>query len=308
MEATEDRPAADYRAAELDGALRGHGCRLTILDSVPSTNEWLVEQLSRDAAHFAAEAPLRAVVAGFQSRGKGRLDRSWFTPAGTAVTFSVALTPRDRSGRAWPQDLLPWLTLMLAHSVTATVRELTGVPAAVKWPNDVLIRERKVCGILASLVPSPPGAAHQGPTVVLGAGINVQQGHLPVPGATSLRLETGNDAAVPTRSAVLTGVLAHFSRALDRASVDPAAQLGPGGELRRELESALDTLGRRVLVHLPGRNAPLPATAVGLGSSGQLRVRDDDGREHEYGAGDVVHVRPGPRTPEDAGHENERPR
>ena len=89
MEATEDRPAADYRAAELDGALRGHGCRLTILDSVPSTNEWLVEQLSRDAAHDAAGAPLRAVVAGFQSRGKGRLDRSWFTPAGTAVTMPL---------------------------------------------------------------------------------------------------------------------------------------------------------------------------------------------------------------------------
>lgn len=90
MEATEDRPAADYRAAELDGALRGHGCRLTILDSVPSTNEWLVEQLSRDAAHDAAGAPLRAVVAGFQSRGKGRLDRSWFTPAGTAVTLCAS--------------------------------------------------------------------------------------------------------------------------------------------------------------------------------------------------------------------------
>ena len=308
MEATEDRPAADYRAAELDGALRGHGCRLTILDSVPSTNEWLVEQLSRGEAHDAAGAPLRAVVAGFQSNGKGRLDRSWFTPAGTAVTFSVALTPRDRSGRAWPQDLLPWLTLMLAHSVTATVRELTGAPAVVKWPNDVLIRERKVCGILASLVPPAPGAAQQGPTVVLGAGINVRQRHLPVPGATSLRLETGDDAAVPTRSAVLTGVLTHFSRALDRASADPAGQLGAGGELRRDLESVLDTLGRRVLVHLPGRTRPMPATAVGLGPSGQLRVRDDDGSEHEYGAGDVVHVRPGPRAEDDATHENGGPR
>ena len=308
MEATEDRPAADYRAAAPDEALRALGCHLTVLNSVPSTNEWLVDQLTRGAADDVAGAPLRAVVAGFQSSGKGRLDRSWFTPAGTAVTFSVALAPRDRSGRAWPQDLLPWLTLVLAHSVTATVRELTGAPAVVKWPNDVLIRERKVCGILASLVPPHPGAAQQGPTVVLGAGINVQQRHLPVPGATSLRLETGDDAAVPTRSAVLTGVLTHFSRALDRASADPATQLGPDGELRRELESTLDTLGRRVLVHLPGRNAPLPATAVGLGASGQLRVRDDEGREHEYGAGDVVHVRPGPRAPEDAGHENEGPR
>lgn len=296
MEATGHSPAADYREAPLEDALRGHGYReVTVLDSVDSTNTWLAQSIADRGGRGEG---LAAVVTGFQSRGRGRLDRQWITPPGAAVTFSVACTPVDRTGRAWEPQLVPWLTLLMAYAVTGAVRDLTGVPAVLKWPNDVLVRERKLCGVLATMVAPAAGTA---PTVVVGAGLNVTQRELPVPTATSLALEA--DAA-PTRPALLTAVLARFAETLERASEDPARQLGPGGPLRRDLEARVDTLGREVSLQLPGASAPLLATATGLGTSGQLVVRARDGREHEYSAGEVVHVRPAvaghsARTPED---------
>ncbi|MCT1957989.1 MULTISPECIES: biotin--[acetyl-CoA-carboxylase] ligase [Kocuria] len=290
MHATEQQPAADYPQSDLEDALRSHGYRsVTVVDTVGSTNTWLSERVAPRAGDQGRGNGLEAVVTGFQSQGRGRLDRGWITPPGTAVTFSVACTPVDRSGRPWPQDLLPWLTLLMAHSITGAVRELTGVPAVVKWPNDVLVRDRKLCGILATMVAPTPGAA---PTVVVGAGINVSQRELPVPTATSLALEVQDSDAVPSRAGLLTAVLGRFADTLDRASQDPVGQLGRGGELRSEVEAQLDTLGREVSLQLPGARDPLTATATGLGDSGQLVVRARDGREHEYSAGDVVHVRP----------------
>ncbi|RKQ34192.1 biotin--[acetyl-CoA-carboxylase] ligase [Kocuria tytonis] len=295
MDVTEQHPAADYDAAELAAALRPLGYReITVLDSVGSTNTWLTDRVAQRTPRDGDGPDLEAVVTGYQSRGKGRLDRQWVTPAGAAVTFSVACTPVDRAGRPWPQELLPWLTLLMAHSITEAVRGLMGAPATIKWPNDVLNRDRKLCGILAGLVPTT-GAGPR--TVVIGAGINVNQQELPVPTATSLRLEAGPDGYVPARPELLTVVLARFSEVMDRAAQDPAGQLGPDGELRRDIENRLGTLGRRVSLQLPGSAEPLLATATGLGASGQLLVRAADGTEHEYSAGDVVHVRPASPAP-----------
>ena len=292
MDATREHPAADYRAAPLEEALRAHGYgAVTVLDSVGSTNTWLAERVARRTGEAATVPPPEVVVAGFQSEGRGRLDRQWVTPPGTALTFSVACTPVDRDGHPWEPQLLPWLTLLMAHGITGAVRELTGVPAVVKWPNDVLVGDRKLCGILATLVAAPGGA----PSVVVGAGLNVTQRELPVTTATSLLLETGGP--VPTRPALLTAVLARFAGALERAASAPGAQLGPGGQLRRDVEAVLDTLGREVALHLPSASSPLTATATGLGASGQLVVRTADGTCLEYSAGDVVHVRPAPPAP-----------
>ncbi|MDO4919683.1 biotin--[acetyl-CoA-carboxylase] ligase [Kocuria sp.] len=307
MDATDEHPAADYSQEALERDLRAHGyTRVTVLDSVGSTNTWLAERVAAAPSAAPGATPatpgdaavpgLEAVVTGFQSTGRGRLDRQWVTPAGTAVTFSVACTPVDAAGRPWSPELLPWLTLLMAHAVTGAVRDLTGVPAVVKWPNDVLVRDRKLCGILATVVAS--GAAR---SVVVGAGINVSQRELPVPAATSLRLEAPD--AVPPRPALLTAVLERFADVLTRASRDPGTELGPHGSVRMALEAELDTLGREVAVHLPGAQRPLTATATGLGASGQLVVRERDGSVHEYSAGDVVHVRPARQAPAAAAHE-----
>lgn len=282
------RPASDFDPRALAAALVPEGFgRVEVLERTASTNAWLAERpADRDPTGRPGDA-LDAVVAGFQSAGRGRLDRQWQTPPGEALTFSVGCTPRTPDGRAWPVAYLPWLTLLLGHAVVRAVRELAGVPAVLKWPNDVLVADRKLCGVLATVVPRPAGEA---PGVVVGAGVNVHQSALPVPTATSLRRELG-DAAVPGRQELLVRVLREFARCYRDASRDPAAQLGPDGPLRAVLEAELDTLGRDVRLHLPGRGEPQRARAVGLGVSGELVVRDAAGDVRELSSGDVVHLR-----------------
>lgn len=293
MDPTALAPAADLRADQLQSSLADSGfSAVTVLDQVDSTNRWLADRVRETGG-----AELSAVVTGFQSAGKGRLDRQWFTPPGVALTFSVACSPHTAAGHPWPMEYVPWLTLIMAHSVTRVVRDSVGAPAVIKWPNDVLVDSRKVCGVLASLVSPRDGSA---PGVVVGAGLNVSQRHLPVPAATSLLLEAGDAAAVPGRQALLTEILREFARCYHRASADPGTEFGPGGEMRALLESEVDTLGRRVALHLPGSTAPEQAVAEGLGTSGELIVRGHDGAARALSAGDVVHVRPAPGEPRTA--------
>lgn len=295
MEPTAQEPAADFNADQLLAALAESGfSAVTVLDRVESTNVWLAEQVRETGG-----TDLSAVVTGFQSAGKGRLNRQWFTPPGVALTFSVACTPRTAAGRPWPMEYVPWLTLLMAHSVTRVVRESVGVPAVIKWPNDILVDSRKLCGVLASLISHPGGAA---PSAVVGAGLNVSQRHLPVPSATSLQLEAG-DSKIPDRQTLLIAVLRQFARSYEQASRDPGAELGPGGQLRRSIEAELDTLGRCVSLHLPGAGIPDVAMAEGLGTSGELIVRDANGHARALSAGDVVHVRPAPGSPPTAAQE-----
>lgn len=283
MEPTVQEPAADLHADQLVAALKeSRYSAVTVLDRVDSTNVWLADRV-RDEQ----DTTMRAVVAGFQSAGKGRLDRHWFTPPGEALTFSVACTPRTASGQPWPAEYLPWLSLLMAHSVTRVVRERVGVPAVIKWPNDVLVGSRKLCGVLASVA---RGSLGDSASVVVGAGLNVSQEDLPIPSATSLLIEAGGEE-VPTRQALLTEILRQFARVYRRVGLDPATVLGPHGDVRAAIESQLDTLGRRVNLHLPGDDAPVTGTAEGLGVSGELIVRDSGGQVRSLSAGDVVHVR-----------------
>lgn len=278
-----DRPASDFDPRALSAALAEEGFgRVDVLERTASTNTWLAERLrDRDGPGLAA------VVAGFQSGGKGRLDRQWVTPPGEALTFSVGCTPRTADGGAWPVECLPWLTLLLAHAVVRAVRDLAGLPAVLKWPNDVLVHDRKLSGVLATVVARPAGVA---PGVVVGAGINVHQHEVPVPTATSLRRELGA-AAVPGRQELLIRVLGEFAHRYREACKDPAGRLGPEGPLRALLETELDTLGRTVRLQLPGEEATRSARALGLGGSGELVVREASGETRELSAGDVVHVR-----------------
>ncbi|MFZ5851832.1 MAG: biotin--[acetyl-CoA-carboxylase] ligase, partial [Actinomycetota bacterium] len=116
------------------------------------------------------------LVAERQRAGRGRLDRSWVSPPRAGLTFSVLLRPGP------PEARWGWLSLLGGVAVAVAVQRVTGVAAAVKWPNDVLVEGRKLAGVLAERV---AGA------VVLGVGLNVSQaaGELPGPAATSLVLE-----------------------------------------------------------------------------------------------------------------------
>jgi BirA family biotin operon repressor/biotin-[acetyl-CoA-carboxylase] ligase len=236
---------------------------VTVVPQTGSTNADLLDQARAGAAEGLV------LVAEEQTAGRGRLGRSWSAPPRAALTFSVLLRPADV-----PPNRLGWLPLLTGVAVAAAVRDQAGVPASLKWPNDVLVGERKLAGILAE--------AH-GDAVVVGVGLNVtlSQAELPVPAATSLLIE---DAKSTDRAgllaAILTG-LAHRYQAW-RAVPDQDG-------LRVDYLRWCATIGRDVRVELPG-GAVLTGTAEDVDDAGRLVVRAP-GNLVAVGAGDVVHVR-----------------
>jgi BirA family biotin operon repressor/biotin-[acetyl-CoA-carboxylase] ligase len=240
-----------------------------VVATAPSTNA-----IVADRAREGADEGL-VVVADHQTAGRGRLDRTWETPPGAALTFSMLLRP------ATPAAAWPWLPLLTGYAV-ARALSARGYAAGVKWPNDVLIAERKVAGILVERVETPGG-----PAAVVGVGLNtgMTAAELPVPTATSLSLEPGA-AEPPDRVDVLVAVLAAIREGYDdwRLGGEPASE-----RLAASYAAACLTVGRQVRVDLPDGSV-LEGRAVAVDASGRLVVEAADGR-HEVGAGDVVHVR-----------------
>jgi BirA family biotin operon repressor/biotin-[acetyl-CoA-carboxylase] ligase len=238
---------------------------LVVLASSPSTNAELA------ARSRSADLPgYTTLVTDDQTAGRGRLDRTWLAPAGSALAISVLIDPG-----ALPPERLGWLPIAAGVAMTEVVAELLPDAAVgFKWPNDVLVGGRKICGVLAELIPER-GA------VVVGAGINtaMTQDQLPVPSATSLAMEGTH----PDADTVLSGYLTRL-----RGLVEP--YLGAGGDalasgLLARAEKLCLTLGRQVRVDLPdGRVVEGVATA--LDADGRLRV----GAE-AIAAGDVTHAR-----------------
>jgi BirA family transcriptional regulator, biotin operon repressor / biotin---[acetyl-CoA-carboxylase] ligase len=246
-----DRPPLHARA--LQRALQPDGWRVEVLPETGSTNEVVAERAR------AGEPAGLVVVAERQTAGRGRLDRTWVSPPRAGLTFSVLVRPD------WPQADWPWLPLLTGLAVARAVREQAELDAVLKWPNDVLVHDRKLCGVLAEV--PVVGAA------VLGVGLNVstRRDELPHEQATSLALE---GAATLDRDTVL--------RALLRSLRDVLADPGPA---RDDYRSRCSTVGQQVTVQLPGR-APVTGTAEAVGAGGELVV---DGVA--FGAGDVVHAR-----------------
>ena len=246
-----------------------------------STNDRLVELLEA-----GADLPDFAVVGtDHQTAGRGRLDRVWNVPPGRALTFSVPV--RVPSGA--PADALGWLPVVTGVAVRAALADL-GVAAQLKWPNDVLVDGRKICGILARMV------VHGGrTTVVIGAGVNVgltaddlRAGGVPEGYATSVLLEGGRT----DRDALLGSLVAHLRR-----TVTAVLDEGPAftdGATAAEARAAMITLASAVRVHLPGGDQ-LVGTAVDLDAHANLLVRPDGAADDgvvRVAAGDVIHVRP----------------
>ncbi|WP_313813326.1 biotin--[acetyl-CoA-carboxylase] ligase [Glutamicibacter sp.] len=221
----------------------------------------------------------------FQQHGKGRLGRTWLTPQCSALTVSVLALP----GKSMPTESLSWYTMLAALAWCQAVGEHTTVAARIKWPNDVLAGDKKICGILAQLVGTPQGFG-----VVVGTGMNVDQDRSEIPVDTATSLKLANGAAV-SRAALLGSYLRHFT-ALDIAfrevSGDAAAALVNYGSqsLSQLVSTQLATLNVDVRVEFPD-GSQLEGVAKTLESDGALLVRDAAGTEHRVLAGDVHHVR-----------------
>jgi BirA family biotin operon repressor/biotin-[acetyl-CoA-carboxylase] ligase len=161
-------------------------------ESTDSTQRMLAEDESEGAV----------AVAEVQTEGRGRLGRAWEAPAGTSVLVSVLLLPAVEASR------LPELSLVAGGAVAQAIAEVTGLEPAIKFPNDILVRSRKVAGILAE---SSEGR------VVLGIGVNVNQTLEQLPTdvktePTSLRLELGGPVS---RARLLATILLQLELAYD---------------------------------------------------------------------------------------------
>lgn len=251
--------------------------RLEVLDEIGSTNTELVRLVTADPDRWPAPAVL---VTDHQTAGRGRLGRSWSARAGDSLAISILLRPLV------PRERLSWLSLAAGAAMAEALVGL-GVAARAKWPNDVLIGGRKVCGVLAEALADPSSASgHRGSGAVVGAGLNhaARRGALPVPTATSLAAEGG-----PTDPDLL--VSAYLRRLLDLVGRFEAAGGDPEASgLRAAVIAASDTIGRRVRV--TGPDGSVVGEAVDIDEQGRIVVdRGPLGGTTACATGDVEHLR-----------------
>lgn len=237
--------------------------KIVCLEEIDSTNN----EVRRLGDAGAGEGTV--VVADRQTGGKGRRGREWFSPAGTGVWMSVLLRPELRP------DQVSGITLMAALSVCRAIRESTGLSAQIKWPNDLVIDGKKVCGILTEAAMNGNELRY----VVLGIGINVNQTEFPeeLPHAYSLALAAGREL---DRDRIVACLLAYLKSDYERY-----LRSGDMGELKADYEAHLANLNQPVLVLAPA--GEWTGVAKGISEAGDLLVRDESGELRTVNSGEV---------------------
>jgi len=238
-------------------------------DDVDSTNR-IAQELARDGAAHGT-----TVIAEGQTAGRGRLGRSFFSPAYQNLYTSVLLRPRLTTADA-PSWILA-AAVAVAESIEATIPDPEAVE--IKWPNDVLLAGLKTSGILMELGAEATRVSH----LVLGIGVNLNVSRDTLPDefrhrATSLASHSGHQI---DRIAFAQRLYNRLEHVLDRCAES-------GFEaVRREFENRFRMTGQRVrVVELVGTE--IEGTAVGIDSDGALRIRLDHGEETRVVAGDVT--------------------
>ena len=238
-------------------------------DSLPSTNL----EAAKLAADGAAEG--LCVVAGEQTAGRGRRERHWVSPLGAGLYFSIILRPQ------FDQSRWPLLTLMAAVAAHDALLAACLLETDIKWPNDILVAEKKLCGILAETVETPAGRA-----VVIGIGINLTQSAFPPELemiATSVETATGSTPELTSILEALVPELAAHYDVLNKPNGEP--------EIIRSW-SARSSYCEGKRIRVTEGNETLVGTTRGLERDGALRVETDDGEIKILRAGDVSSVRP----------------
>ena len=209
-------------------------------------------------------------VAESQSAGRGRRGRSWESPAGESIYMSLLLRPEFQPVKA------PMLTLVMALAVARALRERTGVDVQIKWPNDLVVQGRKICGILTEMSTEMTWINY----VVIGIGINVNQNEFPEElkdCASSLKMETGRRFR---RSHLIAAVMEHFEMYYEQF-----LQEGSLAGFRKEYNELLGNKDRQVKILDPGNH--YEAYALGINDTGELIVEKEDGSVQNIFAGEV---------------------
>ena len=240
------------------------GHPICFYDTIDSTNL----QAAKNARDGAVQGTL--IVADCQTAGRGRRGRQWSSPAGANLYFSLILKPDYAPNQA------PMVTLLMGLAVAEAIREHCHAEAYIKWPNDVVIDGKKVCGILTEMSLEGTKIAH----VVVGVGINVGEQSFPeelAPAATSLAEQCGS---VPDRTKLLVGILQSFEKIYDSF----LAQGNLEGLMER-YNVLLVSRDREVRVLDP--KGEYRGIARGISETGELLVELGDGKVEKVYAGEV---------------------
>jgi BirA family biotin operon repressor/biotin-[acetyl-CoA-carboxylase] ligase len=242
------------------------GRKILFLPTLDSTN-----RQARDEACRGAPEGL-VVIADGQSAGKGRRGRLWESPGGANLYASVVLRP------SLPIEKVPQITLISGIAVARALDQVSGLPALIKWPNDIWIRGRKIAGILAEA--ELRGERVQ--FVILGIGINVNWKREDLPDAlaetaTSLRAEAGREFS---RGEVAETVMDRLEEAYEIYRVDGFCE-----RLRDEWNRLSGINGRRVRAEITGRG--IEGRFLRLDTDGALLLLDDTGQTHRLIGGEI---------------------
>ena len=209
-------------------------------------------------------------VAESQKEGRGRRGRGWESPAGESIYMSLLLRPE------LPPVKAPMLTLVMALAVARAIREQTGAEALIKWPNDIVVGGKKLCGILTEMSTEMTYINY----LVIGVGINVNQNQFSEElkeRATSLKLEEGRAFQ---RSAIIASVLERFESYYEQFLKD-----GNLAGLQSSYNELLVNRGRQVQILEPKNH--YEAHASGINEAGELVVAMEDGSVRNIFAGEV---------------------
>ena len=204
-----------------------------------------------------------------QTAGRGRSGHTWSSPSGSSIALSVLLRPQTTA------DEIPMITLIAAMAVASAIDKASGVNTTIKWPNDVLIGDKKVCGILTEL-----DIRDNVKSLIVGIGVNISQESFPEEiekVATSLLIETG----LFVDKEVLAGLLAEELEKYYELFLETKDM----SKLKDEYSSKLVNMDKEVKVLDPSMN--ITGIARGIDSEGQLLVETSDGVIHHIYAGEV---------------------
>jgi BirA family biotin operon repressor/biotin-[acetyl-CoA-carboxylase] ligase len=240
----------------MNTTLFGSYWRVSVFQSLASTQSELIgkENLQHGDV-FVTE---------FQSAGRGRLDRTFEATESSALLFSLYLEPK--------RDKLEWsaIPLLTGLSLVNALKSLDGkVATSLKWPNDLLIGDKKVAGILVE-------ARDSGVVVGIGLNVDMNKSELPMPAATSLAIE---NFAELNRNVILPEILKNFALTIELWESGSSIAM----EQYRQVSS---TLGKEVEVHLPSGEI-LNSRAMGINERGELQLASGA----RVNVGDVIHLR-----------------
>ena len=210
------------------------------------------------------------ILADEQTAGKGRRGRKWESPAGENIYMSLLVRPKMQPEKA------PMLTLVMAYCVAKALKKQGFEEVQIKWPNDLVLSGKKVCGILTEMTMDGNAIQH----VIIGIGINVNNRTFPeeIKGmATSLCLESGRFIE---REKIVENILAEFGEEYERF-----VAAGDLSQIWEAYNAMLINTGKQVCVLEPGNT--YEALALGITQEGQVRVQLASGEEKEIFAGEV---------------------